>query len=285
MQPVFRFAPSPNGYLHLGHAYSALLNARLARDSGGRFLLRIEDIDTVRCKPELVDAVFEDLRWLGLHWEEPVLRQSTQFPRYRTALEALAGKGLLYPCFCSRKKIAEAVATHESHDNPWPKDPDGAPHYPGCCRRMGEDERARRIAGGAEYAMRLDVRATMVALGGARLVWTEHGQGDSPADPGRWGDVILARKETPTSYHLSVVLDDALQGITDVVRGRDLYEATAIHRLLQELLGLPAPRYRHHPLITDETGQKLAKSRISKPIRALRAEGMSAAELRGNLGF
>lgn len=285
VQPVFRFAPSPNGYLHLGHAYSALLNDKLARESGGRFLLRIEDIDTVRCRPELVEAVFEDLNWLGLHWEEPVMRQSSEFGRYRAALDELAGRGLVSPCFCTRKEIAETVAARETAQNLWPRDPDGAPLYPGCCRALSLPERNRRIADGQPYALRLDSARALACLASPELFWEEQDTGPVRARPEIWGDVVLARKETPTSYHLAVVLDDAEQGVTDVVRGRDLYAATAIHRLLQALLGLPAPRYRHHALITDETGGKLAKSRVSKPIRAFRAEGVSASELRRRLGF
>jgi glutamyl-Q tRNA(Asp) synthetase len=285
VQPVFRFAPSPNGYLHLGHAYSALLNDKLARESGGRFLLRIEDIDTVRCRPELVEAVFEDLNWLGLRWEEPVMHQSAEFGRYLAALDDLAGRGLVYPCFCTRKDISAAVATLEATEHSWPRDPDGAPVYPGCCRALVLPERSRRLAEGRPYALRLDSARALASLACPDLFWEEQDTGPVRARSEIWGDVVLARKETPTSYHLAVVLDDARQGVTDVVRGRDLYAATAIHRLLQTLLGLPAPRYRHHALITDETGGKLAKSRISKPIRSFRAEGVSASELRLSLGF
>ena len=285
MQPVFRFAPSPNGYLHLGHAYSALLNHQLARKTGGRFLLRIEDIDTPRCPDDLVEAAFEDLHWLGLDWEQPVLRQSREFARYRAALSDLQGRGLLYPCFCTRKEIAAAVSGRERDGTPWPRDPDGAPLYPGCCRSLHSAERDGRIAAGQPYALRLDRQRALTSLGGRRLSWAEAEEGQVSAHPERWGDVVLGRKEMPSSYHLSVVLDDALQGVTDVVRGRDLYQATAIHRLLQDLLGLPAPRYRHHPLITDDSGQKLAKSRISKPIRAWRAEGATPSDIRRMVGL
>lgn len=286
MQPVFRFAPSPNGYLHLGHAYSALLNARMAEQVGGRFLLRIEDIDTVRCRPELVDAVFEDLAWLGLRWEQPVLHQSGQMDRYRAAAAELQGRGLVYPCFCSRTDIAAAVAAEETASGrPWRRDPDGAPVYPGCCRRLSAPNRARKMAEGQRYALRLDVAQARAQGGTAELTWDEAGKGEQVADVSQWGDVVLARKDVPTSYHLAVVLDDARQGVTDVVRGQDLFAATAIHRLLQVLLGLPAPRYQHHALLTDADGRKLAKSRLSTPLRQLRAEGVSADTIRRMLGF
>lgn len=284
MQPVFRFAPSPNGYLHLGHAYSALLNQQLAHQAGGRFLLRIEDIDTVRCRTELVDAVFEDLHWLGLSWEEPVLRQSEHFARYRAALDHLDGEGLIYPCFCSRGDIAKAVARHENAGCVWPRDPDGAPVYTGNCRQMPANERAQRSARGEPYVLRLNMKGALERYAGD-LSWSEFGEGRVLVDPALWGDVVLARRDVPTSYHLSVVADDGLQGVTDIVRGRDLFHATAIHRLLQIALGLPQPRYRHHALLLDEEGKKLAKSRVSTPIRTLRTAGVDAAEVRWNLGF
>ena len=284
MQPVFRFAPSPNGYLHLGHACSALLNAEFARRLGGRFLVRIEDIDTTRCKPELIAACLEDLAWLGLAWEEPVLRQSQHFDRYRAVAAGLEAEGLLYPCFCTRAELSTAAGNA-------PRDPDGAPLYPCTCRHLAPDERAEKCASGIPFAMRLDMRAALAKLGGAPLDWRE-AQGErlemirhQRADPALWGDVVLVRKETPTSYHLAVVLDDAMQGITHIVRGADLFEATAIHRLLQALLGLPEPIYHHHALIADEEGRKLAKSAASKPLRALRAEGITPADIRRWLGF
>lgn len=281
MQPVFRFAPSPNGYLHLGHAYSALLNARLAREQGGRFLLRIEDIDTVRCTPEKVAACEEDLAWLGLAWEQPVLRQSTQFPRYQAAAETLRGRGVLYPCFCTRGEISRAAG--EAHD------PDGAPLYPGTCKHLSAGERATRLASGKAHQWRLDMGKALDAVGA--LAWEEARDelllhfNAMPAQAERWGDVVLLRKDCPTSYHLAVVLDDAAQGISHVVRGADLYAATGIHRVLQGVLGLPAPRYFHHGLIKDEAGKKLAKSAASTPLRQLRVEGMSAAQIRASLGF
>lgn len=281
MQPVFRFAPSPNGHLHLGHAFSALLNDRLARDSGGRFLIRIEDIDAVRCRPDLVEAALDDLAWLGLRWEEPVLRQSTRLPVYRAHLEDLAARGLVYPCFCTRKDIAAHVAAHTG----WPRDPDGTPVYPGACRAMTVAKREARAAAGEPFALRLDMARALRVCGTAVLDWRESAQGRIAAHPDRWGDVVLGRKDIGTSYHLAVVVDDAFQGVTHVVRGRDLYEATAVHRLLQRLLDLPEPDYRHHALILDEEGQKLAKSRASTPIRALRADGFTAADIRSRLGF
>lgn len=281
MQPVFRFAPSPNGYLHLGHACSALLNARLARAAGGRFLVRIEDIDTVRCTGEKMAACLEDLEWLGLEWEQPVLRQSEHFARYRAVAEGLEMRGLVYPCFCTRGEIAKAAEGG--------RDPDGAPLYPGTCRALGADERAARRMAGQPFALRLDMAKALEIVG--ERSWAE-AESEAlaafaclPAHAMHWGDVVLVRKDCPTSYHLSVVLDDALQGVTHVVRGMDLHAATGIHRVLQTLLGLPAPRYFHHGLIKDETGKKLAKSAASTPLRQLRAEGMSAAEIRRRLGF
>jgi glutamyl-Q tRNA(Asp) synthetase len=285
MQPVFRFAPSPNGFLHLGHAYSALLNQRCAAEAGGRMLLRIEDIDTQRCTDTHVKAALEDLDWLGLAWEEPVLRQSEHFPRYRAVAAEMEGRGLLYSCFCTRKAIAEAAA-----DNP-ARDPEGAPVYPGTCRHLDAAERAKRIADGEAYALRLDMVAALAEVRERQLGWSEVSSDrldtvtTMAARPEQWGDVVIVRKECPTSYHLSVVLDDAMQGVTHVVRGTDLYEATAIHRLLQTLLGLPEPLYRHHGLIMGDDGKKLAKSSASTPLRALRAEGVTAEDIRRRLGF
>jgi glutamyl-Q tRNA(Asp) synthetase len=281
--PVFRFAPSPNGYLHLGHARSALLNFDLARETGGRFLLRIEDIDTTRCRPEFEAAIYEDLAWLGLSWETPVRRQSEQLARYRDAVERLQAEGLIYPSFESRTEIARLVAQKEA-GAPWPRDPDGAPLYPGVAKQLAPEERERLISSGAPYALRLDMAAACAQA--KHLVWTEHGEGPDgeqgavTARPEDWGDVILVRKETPTSYHLSVVIDDALQGVTDVVRGRDLFWSTSVHRLLQSLLGLPQPLYRHHPLMTDAAGQKLSKSTGAMALRELRAAGATPADVR-----
>ena len=286
--PVFRFAPSPNGYLHLGHAFSAMLNAGLAHESGGRLLLRIEDIDAVRCRPEFEAAIEEDLTWLGLSWEKPVRRQSDHFGQYRDALDKLTALGLVYPAFESRAEIARLIA-ERGEGAPWPRDPDGAPLYPGTARSLAPQERARQVETGAPYALRLDMAAACQLAG--RLSWTECGEGPQgeagtvTADPAAWGDVIIARKDTPTSYHLAVVVDDALQGVTEVVRGQDLFWSTSVHRLLQELLGLPRPAYRHHRLIRDETGQKLSKSTDATGLRELRASGVSPAEIRRRIGF
>jgi glutamyl-Q tRNA(Asp) synthetase len=288
MPPVFRFAPSPNGYLHLGHACSALLNFDRAREAGGRFLLRIEDIDTTRCRPEFETAIYEDLAWLGITWETPVRRQSEHLADYRAALHKLSELGLVYPAFESRAEIARLVAAREA-DGPWPRDPDGAPLYPGDAKSLSADERARLIDTGVPYALRLDMAAARLRAAG--LAWDERGegpdgeQGTVPARPAAWGDVILARKETPTSYHLSVVIDDALQGVSEVVRGQDLFHATSVHRLLQGLLGLPQPVYRHHGLIRDEAGRKLSKSTGSTGLRELRAAGATPAGIRGLVGL
>jgi glutamyl-Q tRNA(Asp) synthetase len=288
MRPVFRFAPSPNGYLHLGHAYSALLNFDLARKRGGRFLLRIEDIDPTRCRPDYEAAIYEDLAWLGLSWETPVRRQSEHLGEYRRALDELTAQGLVYPAFESRAEIAKLVAEREAQ-GVWPRDPDGAPLYPGGGKRLSPDERRRRVEAGEPYALRLDMEAAAARVG--ELSWTELGEasdgetGRITARPQAWGDVILARKETPTSYHLSVVIDDALQGITEVVRGQDLFAATGVHRLLQHLLRLPEPAYRHHRLIRDETGHKLSKSSGSTDLRELRGSGAAAVEIRRHLGI
>jgi glutamyl-Q tRNA(Asp) synthetase len=283
MPPVFRFAPSPNGYLHLGHAYSALLNAELARRCGGRLLLRIEDIDQARCRPEFEAAIEEDLGWLGIAWERPVRRQSEHLADYRAALEKLSSLGLIYPAFESRAEIARQVAEREAR-GPWPRDPDRAPLYPGSARLVPHGERDRLMVSGAPYALRLDMAAAVARAG--HIAWTEQGEGPDgetgqiQARPQVWGDVILARKETPTSYHLAVVVDDALQGVSDVVRGQDLFHATAVHCLLQRLLGLPQPRYHHHRLICDEAGRKLSKSTRSTGLRELRAAGATAADIR-----
>lgn len=285
---TFRFAPSPNGALHLGHAYSALLNFDLARGTGGRFLLRIEDIDATRCRAEFEMAIYEDLAWLGIAWETPVRRQSAHLADYRAALEQLDALGLVYPSFESRAEIARLVAQREA-DGPWPRDPDGAPLYPGTARSLSPEARGRRISSGAPYTLRLDMDAACRRVLG--LAWTEQGEGPGGehgrvvAQPQAWGDVILARKETPTSYHLSVVVDDALQGISEVVRGQDLFHATSVHRLLQELLGLPAPAYRHHRLIRDEAGRKLAKSTRSTGLRELRSGGATPADVRHLVGL
>ena len=280
--PVFRFAPSPNGHLHLGHGLSAVMNADMARAAGGRLLLRIEDIDTARCRPEFEAAIYEDLGWLGLTWEQPVRRQSEHFDDYRAALGKLEAMGLIYPSFESRAEIAALVAEREK-EGPWPRDPDGAPLYPGGAKSLSAAERARRIGAGEPYALRLDMAAAL-ARGGA-LSWEEAGSGTIAADPAQWGDVILARKDTPASYHLAVTVDDAGQGITDVVRGQDLYHSTSVHRLIQSLLGYAAPRYHHHRLILDAEGRKLSKSTQASGLRELRGQGVTAAQIRKIVGL
>jgi glutamyl-Q tRNA(Asp) synthetase len=286
--PVFRFAPSPNGYLHLGHALSALLNADMAREAGGRLLLRIEDVDGTRCRSEYETAIFEDLAWLGLVWEQPVRRQFEHFDDYRAALAKLDAMGLIYPSFESRADIVRLVAEREMQapiqKGRWPCDPDGAPLYPGDAKSLSSAERARRIGAGEPYALRLDVAAALARTG--PLTWRETGHGPADetgtiaADPSAWGDVVLARKDSPASYHLAVTVDDGTQGVTDVVRGQDLFYAASVHRLLQALLGLPQPRYHHHRLILDTDGRKLSKSTRATGIRELRAQGVPAAKIR-----
>lgn len=286
--PVFRFAPSPNGYLHLGHALSAFLNSDMAQAEGGRLLLRIEDIDAMRCRPEYEAAIYEDLAWLGIRWEEPVRRQSEHFADYRAALDRLEAIGLVYPSFESRAEIAALVASKEA-TAPWPRDPDGAPLYPGTAKAMGAAARAQHIASGAIYALRLDMTAALARIGA--LSWNETGAGPDgetgiiDVDPAAWGDVILARKDVPTSYHLAVVVDDAAQAVTDVVRGHDLFHATSVHRLLQALLDLPAPRYHHHRLLLDDVGRKLSKSTQATGLRELRAQGLLPRDIRRLIGL
>jgi glutamyl-Q tRNA(Asp) synthetase len=281
MPPVFRFAPSPNGYLHLGHGLSALVNADTAKAAGGRLLLRIEDIDETRCRPEYEAAIYEDLAWLGVAQEEPVRRQSEQYDDYRAALAGLEAMGLIYRAYESRAEIARAAAGH---------DPDGAPLYPGRHNTMIDAaERQRRADAGEPFALRLDTVAALARVGPP--TWTETGAGPSgetgaiAANPAAWGDVILARKDTPTSYHLAVVVDDAAQNVTDVVRGRDLFHSTSVHRLLQALLDLPAPRYHHHRLILDADGRKLSKSTRATGLRELRAQGVSPTAIRKLVGL
>ena len=286
-QPIFRFAPSPNGYLHLGHALSALIDFDMARATGGKFLLRIEDIDATRCRPEFETAITEDLAWLGVEWEEPVRRQSDHLDAYGQALARLEADGLIYPSFESRAEIARLVAEREAKA-PWPRDPDGVPLYPGTAKRLSGDERARRMASDP-YALRLDMNAATERTGA--LTWVEIGEraGEGRetlvAQPEAWGDVVLARKETPTSYHLSVVVDDALQGVTHVVRGQDLQPATSVHRVLQALLGFPAPLYDHHRLILGADGRKLSKSTQATSLRELRAQGVTPADIRRMVGL
>jgi glutamyl-Q tRNA(Asp) synthetase len=288
--PVFRFAPSPNGRLHLGHALSALLNADLAAELGGRLLLRIEDIDTERCTPELEAGMLDDLRRLGLVWEEPVRRQSQHLDTYGAALQRLVATGLAYPAFMSRADVRDYIAQFERNGASWPRDPDGAPHYPPVDRNLAPRAARRRIAAGEVPTWRLDMGKAM-SQAGSGLAWTEvsgvrlRGAETVPADPSAWGDVVLARRDVPTSYHLSVVVDDALQGVTHVVRGRDLFHATSVHRLLQRLLGLPAPAYHHHRLIVGADGRKLSKSEGSAALSVLFGEGLDQAEIRRLVGL
>jgi glutamyl-Q tRNA(Asp) synthetase len=264
-----RFAPSPTGRLHLGHAFAALYAWRRAREAGGRFLLRIEDIDEGRCREEFVAAILEDLAWLGLDWDGEVRRQSRHLADYRAAVGRLEAAGLLYPCFCTRADIARALDA--------PQGPEG-PVYPGTCRALSAAERAARIAAGSAYALRLDVAKALAQTG--PLAWTDEAAGTIAADPTAQGDVVLARKDAPTSYHLAVTADDAAQGVSLVTRGADLFAATHIHRLLQALLGLPTPLYRHHPLVTDAGGRRLAKRDRALTLAALRQSGRTAADVR-----
>ena len=267
---VSRFAPSPTGRLHLGHAYSALLAHDYARARGGAFLLRIEDIDPGRARAEFVEAIMDDLAWLGLRWDGEVLFQSTRLHLYASALGRLKREGLVYPCFCTRASIAAEIAASASA----PHGPDG-PLYPGTCRRLSPGEREARAAA-EPHAWRLDVAAASAAAG--PLYWND-GDTEVEAEPGAFGDVVLARKDAPTSYHLAVPVDDAAQGVTHVVRGRDLYAATDIHRLLQALLGLPTPAYRHHDLLRDSEGRRLAKRNGAPTLAALRASGADPGAL------
>lgn len=284
--PVFRFAPSPNGPLHLGHALSALTGFDMAQRAGGRFLLRIEDIDVTRCREEYVAAIIEDLAWLGLSWEEPVLRQSQHFATYVEAAQWLEAKGLLYPCFASRSDI-EATAKLGALD------PDGAPLYPGLHKGLAKDEIEARMQRAERFALRLDMeRAMSVArerLGGAALTFTEIDGSGKPqiveAHPERWGDAVILRKDVPASYHLAVIVDDARQGVTHVTRGRDLYAATDLHRLLQVLLGLPEPTYHHHRLLADAEGRKLSKTAGDTGLAELRAGGATPADIRRMVGL
>jgi glutamyl-Q tRNA(Asp) synthetase len=283
---VFRFAPSPNGYLHLGHALSALINADAARACGGRLLLRIEDIDPARSRPEFEAAILEDLEWLGMAFERPVWRQSEHLDLHRERFEALKRRGLVYPCFCSRAALARAVDALEARNGEkWPRDPDGAFLYPGICRELEPDEATKRIGAGEPHGWRLRTEEASAIAG--RLTWREHDAAEpaSPwrpieADPSAWGDVILLRRDAPSSYHLAVTIDDAAQGVTQVVRGKDLRAATSIHRLLQKLLGLPEPDYHHHRLVLDEDGRKLSKSIASTSLRELRASGVTPLDIR-----
>jgi glutamyl-Q tRNA(Asp) synthetase len=275
MTAVSRFAPSPTGYLHLGHARAALFAAAAA--AGGRFLVRIEDIDRGRCRPEFEAAIFEDLAWLGLTWARPVRRQSEHFAEYRAALETLRARDLIYPCFCTRADIQREIANAVDA----PLGPDGA-LYPGTCRHVSAIEARRRIDGGENHALRLRMDAAIAATGS--LTWVDRAKGRQRATPAVFGDVVLARKDVPTSYHLACTWDDALQGVSIVTRGEDLFAATHVHRLLQALLGLPTPDYHHHTLLLGPDGKKFSKRDRAPPLRALRAAGTTPAEVRAMAG-
>jgi glutamyl-Q tRNA(Asp) synthetase len=273
---VTRFAPSPTGRLHLGHAYSALIAHRFARDRSGTFLLRIEDIDLGRSRPEHIDGIFEDLEWLGLSFDDEIVYQSDRLPLYGEAMARLSADGLVYPCFCTRAEIAAEIAASAVA----PHGPAGAV-YPGTCRSLAPDDRKRRLEA-EPHAWRLDMKAALDSLGRQSLVWLDHGE-EIIARPELFGDVVLARKDAPTSYHLAVTVDDAAQGVTDIVRGRDLFAVTDIHRLLQALLKLPTPAYHHHPLLTDAAGNRLAKRHGAPTIADLRQAGVDPRALADDL--
>ena len=289
-RPVLRFAPSPNGHLHLGHAYSALFAHHRAKELDGRFLLRIEDIDVARCTQEFTGQVLEDLAWLGLEWEQPVRRQSDHFGDYTRAVERLDGMGVLYPCFATRQEIRRAVEDIADH----PVDPDGAPLYPGLSKGLAPSECETLVEQGKPYALRLDMdKAVAMARDkhAGDITFEEHGSGPDgetgvlTLDPEVWGDVVIARKDINTSYHLSVVFDDALQGVTHVTRGQDLFHATPVHRLLQVLLDLPEPTYEHHGLVRDDAGRRLSKSARDRSLLNLRATGHTPDDIRQLIGF
>jgi glutamyl-Q tRNA(Asp) synthetase len=286
-KPLFRFAPSPNGPLHLGHALSAFLNDDMAKAADGRLLLRIEDIDLTRCTPEFEAGIYTDLEWLGIEWERPVRRQQEHFPEYQAALRSLIERGLVYPSFLTRGEVKTRLAAYERAGERWPRDPDGTPCYPADDRDRSEEERDAMLASGLKHAWRLNMNRALDLIG-VPLFWTETGderKGEILAEPGAWGDVVLSRSDAPSSYHLSVVIDDALQGVTHVVRGLDLFHATSVHRLLQNLLNLPQPVYHHHRLVADGEGRKLSKSQSDTGLAELRASGLSAADIRRLVGL
>lgn len=275
---VTRFAPSPTGYLHLGHAYAAIFAETQARQADGRFILRIEDIDEIRCKAEFEEAIFEDLQWLGLHWENPVRRQSEHLARYAEAIEKLKKLGLVYPCFCTRREIKAEIERAG-----------GAPHglegpiYPGTCQHLSDKERNDRVNDGEVHALRLNMARAIEIT--EVLSWQDRKLGKQPVKLDKFGDIILARKDIPTSYHLSVTIDDALQGITLITRGEDLADATGIHRLLQSVLGYDVPAYLHHPILTDSEGKRFAKRDQSVTIRSLRTSGKTPDDIRSMIGL
>lgn len=286
--PVFRFAPSPNGELHLGHALSALIGFEMAQRCGGRFLLRIEDIDPARCREDLVQQIYDDLEWLGIAWETPVLRQSQHVADYRTAADRLDEAGLLYPCFASRREIADAAKDGQAGT-----DPDGGPLYPGLHKNLSSAEVAHRKARGEPFALRLHMDRAVAALrkmhGNAALTCKAMDEAGliegQPVEPERWGDCVIVRKDAPASYFLAATFDDARQGVTHVTRGRDLQAATSVQRLLQALLGWPEPIYHHHRLMIDEAGRKLSKSARDTALRALRDNGVTPEEVRRLVGL
>jgi glutamyl-Q tRNA(Asp) synthetase len=287
---VFRFAPSPNGQLHLGHAYSALFNQKLAHKTDGKLLLRIEDIDLVRCTPALEKQMLEDLRWLGFRWDEEPIRQSDRIDVYDEALEKLDKLGLVYPAFMSRGEIKKFVTLMQQQGTNWPLDPDGAPHYPKTDRFLDEATKARYIKEGRAFSLRLDMSAALKFVSN-NLYWQETGLGPNgetgkvAANPAQWGDIVLSGKAAPASYHLASVVDDANSGITDIVRGKDLFWSTSVHRLLQELLGYEAPRYHHHALILDNNGQKLSKSNRDTSLLELRTNGFTLEKIGQMIGL
>lgn len=288
--PVLRFAPSPNGRLHLGHAYSALLNQKIARELGAKLFLRIEDTDLIRCTPLLEQRMLEDLDWLGFGWDGEPYRQSDHLENYKSAIDALREQNLTYPAFMSRKEVKEHIETETGQGKSWPSDPDGAPFYPDSDRLMSQVQRENLIKAGTPHSIRLDM-AKAVNQVGRRLFWEEAGEGPDgetgtvEADPMIWGDIVLSRKDSPASYHLASVVDDALMGVTHIVRGRDLFWSTAAHRLLQELFGYPALEYFHHDLVLDTDGRKLSKSRQDTSLSELRAAGATPHDIRKMVGL
>lgn len=289
-QPVFRFAPSPNGRLHLGHAFSALLNQQMAEELDGKFLLRIEDTDLIRCTPVLEQRMLEDLKWLGINWAEEPIRQSDNIATYENIIETLRDEELVYPAFMSRSQIKAAIAREEENGVKWPTDPDGSPLYPNYDRNLSADECESRIENGDAYALRLDMEKALQFID-SDLYWFENFEGpnaetgDIAGDPAAWGDIILSRKDAPASYHLACVTDDAMQGITHVVRGRDLFWSTSVHLLLQQLIGFPTPQYHHHDLILNENNNKLSKSNNDTSIAQLRETGATVMDIKKMIGL
>ncbi len=280
MTIVTRFAPSPTGHLHVGHAYSASLAYKQAMEGSGRFLLRMEDIDQTRCRSEYEGVIYDDLKWLGLTWEEPVRKQSEHMDDYAAVLDRLFERGLIYPCFCTRREITVEIARSYSA----PHGPEG-PLYPGTCKSLSHRERDQKFEQEKPYALRLDMAAALKLVDVSQLFFQETDKGTIQCNPLKFGDVVLARKDTPTSYHLAVTLDDAFQGVTLVVRGQDLFDATHLHRLLQHLLDLPTPRYMHHGLVSDMKGQRLAKRDKSVTLQVIRENGYSQSDVRKLIGF